>query len=66
LGEPVYLAMISQNNVRIVPMHGQVVREFDFSRIVDAIQKISQPASVKEARVVTQYEAYYLVVRSGL
>ena len=59
-GEPIYLAKVSQNNVRIIPIHGQVAGEFEFLRIVNAVQRISQPAPVKEARVVPRYEAYYL------
>lgn len=60
VGEPVYIAKVSQNDVRVIPMNGPVAREFGFLRIVNAIQKISQPVPVKEARVVARYEAYYL------
>ncbi len=60
VGEPVYIAKVSQNEVRIIPIHGPVAHEFGFLRIVNAVQKVSQPAPVKEARLVPRYEAYYL------
>lgn len=65
-GEPVYLAEISQNDVRIISVHGEVARGFDLRRIIDAVQKFSGPVRMKEVRMVTRYEAYYLDRRNRL
>ena len=59
-GQPVYVAKNATNDVRIVSLDGQVAREFDYRRILDVVEKTSQPARITEARIVTKYEAYYL------
>jgi hypothetical protein len=59
-GEPVYLGAGERNQSRIVHAGGEVAAEFDRNKIIDVIGNAARPYSLAEARLVTQYEAYYL------
>jgi hypothetical protein len=65
-GEPTYLATISRDDSRIIPVHGEPVSEFDFNRVVDVFRKAAVPGLVTESRLVTRYEAYYVDRRDRL
>ena len=59
-GEPVYVARTTAQELTIVPVHGEPARDFDHRRILDLVAKAVEPARIAEARLVTEYEAYYL------
>ena len=59
-GEPHYLARASAHDSVIVPVRGNPASQFDSARILQLVAQASQPASVAETRVVTEYDAYYL------
>jgi hypothetical protein len=59
-GEPVYLATQDAKHSVLIPVRGDVKRQFDFSRLIDVVTKASQPAGLSEARLITEYDAYYL------
>ncbi|MBV8844326.1 MAG: PepSY domain-containing protein [Bryobacterales bacterium] len=59
-GEPVYTARESPDKLRIVPVNGDPMAEFDRRRILDLVANAAAPTAIAETRVVTQYEAYYL------
>jgi len=59
-GEPVLIARESPQNSMIVPVSGDSVVQFDGPRILDLAAKAVEPAHIVEARLVTDYEAYYL------
>ncbi len=41
-------------------MRGNLKSQFDLSRLIDIVTKASQPAGIAEARLITEYDAYYL------
>jgi hypothetical protein len=58
-GEPAYLATAALNQTRIIPVHGEPATEFDASKIIQAMKNAVQPQSLAEARLITEYDAYY-------
>ena len=58
-GEPVYLATSAPNQTRIVPVHGEPADEFDASKIIQVMKSAVEPRSLAEARLITEYDAYY-------
>ena len=59
-GEPAYLASLAPNGTRVIPVHGQPAAEFDRAQIISVARQAARPFTVTQARMVTQYEAYYL------
>ena len=59
-GRPYYLIRNSAQASRIVPVQGEPMDQFDSPGILKVVRDASQPAAVVEARVVSQYDAYYL------
>lgn len=59
-GEPVYIARESRERSRIIPVHGGPTSGFDHERIFTIVNQAVQPAMVKESRVLSAYDAYYL------
>jgi hypothetical protein len=60
VGEPVYLATSAASRTRIIPVHGATRPEFDRDKIIEVLRKAAQPDRLTQAKLVTQYEAYYL------
>jgi hypothetical protein len=56
-GEPVYLAKGAHSETRVIPMSGDPIESFDPGRLS---KLVTDAASVAEARILTQYDAYYL------
>ena len=59
-GEAVYLATQDANHSVLIPVQGDVRMQFDPSRLIDIVTKASQPAGLADARLITDYDAYYL------
>lgn len=59
VAEPVYLATLSGGGSRIVPVEGDPVAELDHEAIIDLVKRAAG-AELAEARVIEQYDAYYL------
>ena len=59
-GRPYYLIRISPKTSRIVPVQGAPADQFDREEILKVVRQAVQPATVEEARMVGQYDAYYL------
>ena len=59
-GEPVYLATLGRGETRVVPLAGPPREEFSRQGIVSIVKKASQPRGLAEARVIDQYDLYYL------
>jgi hypothetical protein len=59
-GQPVYMALLGHRQTRIVPIDGDPMAEFDKARILDIVIVAAVPVTVKEERLLTQYDAYYL------
>ena len=59
-GEAVYMATLAGGDTRIVPVDGQPVRELDHDALIDFVRKVAGPDGLVEARVLDQYDAYYL------
>jgi hypothetical protein len=59
-GEPVYLATLGRGETRIVPVAGPPRRAFDPQSIISLVDTASQPSGLADARVIDQYDAYYL------
>ena len=55
--EPVYLATGARGETRVIRMLGEPLESFDTRRILNVLNSV---ASVAEARLITQYDAYYL------
>jgi PepSY-associated TM region len=60
VGEPVYMATLDGGDTRIVPVEGQPVRELDHAALIDFLEKLAGQDGLAEARVLDQYDAYYL------
>ena len=61
-GEPVYLAKQGALQSRVIPVRGAARDEFDWREIARAAEKA---APVAEARLLSEYDAYYLDRRRG-
>ena len=59
-GEPFYLVTQDSRHSRIIPVKGTPKAEFDRSRLLEVVNKASQPDGLAEARFITEYDAYYL------
>jgi hypothetical protein len=59
VGEPVYLATLGDRASRIIPVDGDPIAELDHQAIIDLVKRAAGP-ELAEARVLTQYDAYYL------
>lgn len=59
-GESYYTARQAPNVSRIIPVNGRVFEQFDQARILQLVSKSVVPATIAEARVLSQYDAYYL------
>jgi hypothetical protein len=59
-GQPVYMATLSRDDSRIVPVDGEPMREFNHAALIEFITKAAGPDGLSEVRVVDQYDAYYL------
>jgi hypothetical protein len=52
--DPMYIATGARGETRVIRMHGEPIASFDPKRILNVVN------SVAEARLITQYDAYYL------
>jgi len=59
-GDPIYVATVAGGTSLIVPVAGEPMPEFDQERIIDVVKRAAQPDAIVDARVITQYDAYYL------
>ena len=59
-GQPVYMATLDGGDTRMVPVEGEPVRELDHDALIDFIKKVAGPDGLADARVLDQYDAYYL------
>ena len=55
--DPMYIATGARGETRVVRMRGEPLESFDPSRILNVV---TSAAGVAEARLMTQYDAYYL------
>jgi hypothetical protein len=55
--EPVYLATGARGEKRVIRMLGEPLESFNTGRILNVLNSV---ARVAEARLITQYDAYYL------
>jgi hypothetical protein len=55
--EPVYLATGARGETRVIRMRGEPLASFDTKRILNVVTSVSR---VAEARLIPQYDAYYL------
>lgn len=60
MGELCYLATTAPNQTMVIPVVGQPRAEFNRASMVDAIRRAVWPHKLRQVRLVTQYEAYYL------
>ena len=58
-GHAAYIATLDRGDTRIVPVDGPAIRSFDTDRIV-AMVKATSHAPLAEARVLAEYDRYYL------
>jgi hypothetical protein len=56
-GEPMYVATGARGETRVIRMRGEPLESFDPKRILNVVTSVS---SVAEARLMAQYDAYYL------
>ncbi|MGH9143930.1 MAG: PepSY domain-containing protein [Vicinamibacterales bacterium] len=59
-GEPVYLAVVGRGQTRIVPVTGTARQQFDPQSIIGIVEAAARPDGLAEARLIDQYDAYYL------
>jgi hypothetical protein len=59
-GEPVYLATKDASHTRIIPLHGEPRTAFEATRIRDVVARAAGPQNLAEARLLNEYDAYYL------
>jgi hypothetical protein len=59
-GEPYYSARGTPSISRIIPVNGTVFEQFDEAWILRQISQALKPAMIAEARILSQYDAYYL------
>jgi len=55
--DPMYVATGARGETRVVRMRGEPIASFDTKRILNVVTSV---ARVTEARLITQYDAYYL------
>jgi hypothetical protein len=60
MGQSAYLATANPEQTLIVPVFGGPTTELDRQEIVDVLRVAARPFAITEARLVTQYESYYL------
>jgi hypothetical protein len=59
-GEAAYFATIAPGNTRIVPVDGEPAAALDTGRVIDVVMRESQSFGGARARVIDQYDRYYL------
>jgi hypothetical protein len=59
-GEPVYLAVLPKGETRVVPLRGDPMPGFGTDRINGVVQKVADAVNLTEARVLDDYDVYYL------
>jgi PepSY-associated TM region len=59
-GEPFYLATEDSRHSVLIPVEGDQRTGFDVARLIDIVKKAARPEGFLEARLITQYDAYYL------
>jgi PepSY-associated TM region len=59
-GQAVYLATLGGGETRIVPVDGQPIRDVDHNALIEYITQAAGPDGLSEARVLEEYDAYYL------
>lgn len=59
-GDPSYIAFDDAERSWVVPVRGDAGAVFEGRRMVDVIRKAIQPAQLAEARIISEYDAYYL------
>jgi hypothetical protein len=59
-GEALYLATEDAHHSMLIPVAGNPRAAFDPARLIEMAAKASQPAGLAEARLITNYDAYYL------
>jgi hypothetical protein len=55
--DPMYIATGSRGETRVIRMLGEPIASFDTKRILNVVNSVSR---VAEARLITQYDTYYL------
>ena len=65
-GDPVYLATLADQSVRVVPVSGDVRAAIDRQRLVDAVQSAAAPFGGATVSEMAEYDAYYLDRRREL
>ncbi len=59
-GQPVYLATLERGDTRIIPLDGDITRQFENDRVMEVVRKAAGPENLAELRVMNDYDAYYL------
>ncbi len=59
-GQPVYLATLERGDTRIIPLDGDITRQFENDRVMEVVRKAARPENLAELRVMNDYDAYYL------
>jgi hypothetical protein len=59
-GEPAYLATMGAGDTRIVPVDGEPRTELDTRRIINVVERVSQPLGGAKVSVLSEYDRYYL------
>jgi hypothetical protein len=65
-GDPVYVATLADESIRIVPVSGDVRPAIDRRRLIDAIQRAAEPFGGATVTEMAEYDAYYLDRRGAL
>jgi hypothetical protein len=60
MGQSAYLATANPEQTMLVPVLGRATAELDRKEIVDVLRVAARPFAIREVRLVTQYESYYL------
>ena len=59
-GEPLYFATLAGGTSLIVPLDGEPKAAFDEPRIIEVVKRAAQPDAIAEAKLINEYDAYYL------
>jgi hypothetical protein len=59
-GEPAYFATVSPGDTRIVPVHGDPMRELDSQNVAGIVKRVTGPLGGAMVDVMSQYDRYYL------
>ncbi len=59
-GEALYLATEDPHHSLLIPVAGNPRAAFDPARLIEMATKASGPAGITDARLINQYDAYYL------